>query len=160
MFDKKVLFIRLCERLQSMIDGARGARKESESESRAHKGAMASRYDTFKEEAQALAGGHGKRELDLITQLSLIKSLIQDGQVLAQTEAIQTGAIVHIAELDSQKKFYYLIVPVGDGFEFQSDNTLFTTLNFSTPLGRALFYKQEGDIVEFSKQRLQILDVQ
>ena len=165
MFDKKALFVIFCERLQAMIDGARYARRVSEKESRAHKGAMSSRYDTFKEEAQALAGGQGKREADLGTQLALIKSLIQDGKILTPTEVIRTGAIIHVAELETQKEFYYLIVPSGGGFEFQCGDTVFTTLTFSAPLCRALIRKGEGDIVEFgidgsNKRQLQILDIQ
>lgn len=165
MFDKKALFVALSNYIQGMIDGARYARQVSEAESRSHKGAASSRYDTFKEEAQALAGAQGRREADLGTQLALIKSLIQDGRVLAPTEVIRAGAIVRLTEPDSQKEFLYLIVPAGGGFEFQSDDTSFTTLNFSAPLCRALLRKKEGDIVEIgidesNKRQLQILEIQ
>lgn len=165
MFDKKALFVSFGECLQSMIDGARYARKVSEAESRSHKGAASSRYDTFKEEAQALAGAQGKREVDMGTQLAMIKSLIQDGRVLAPTEVIRAGAIVRVTELDSKKEFHYLIVPAGGGFEFQFGDTLFTTLNFSAPLCRTLIHKKEGDTVdvgisESNKRQLQILEIQ
>src|SRR3989344_5413843 len=150
MFEKRALFESLFNQLTAMISEAESARKDSERESRAHKGAMASRYDTFKEEAQALARGHGKREMDLRQQLARVKSLLTEGHVLTQATTVQTGAIVHVRDLGKGKEFYYLIVNVGGGLELVADGISIHSLSFSTPLGRVILHKEEGDLVEFA----------
>lgn len=164
MFDKKRLFESLCEQLRTMINEASAARLVSETESRAHKGAMSSRYDTFKEEAQALAGGHGKREMNLKQELSRLLSFLTYPGVLAPADKVQPGAIVRVKDLNSGDEIYYLIVSAGGGLDLDADDIKFKALSFSTPLGHALLRKEEGDVVEFAvedrERQLEILEIQ
>lgn len=163
MIQKKALFECLCGKLRSMIEEARAAREESERESRSHIGAAESRYDTFKEEAQVLAGGHGKRELDLKDQLARIRSILTEGHVLSPATMVQMGAIVRVRDLGKEEEFHYLIVSVGGGLELALDDTKFYSLSFSSPLGRVLLRKEEGDLVEFTiegrTRKLEILEI-
>jgi len=51
----------------------------AQAEANEHKGAMASRYDTFKEEAQALRDGHAKQCQELAEVLARIQQLQPSG---------------------------------------------------------------------------------
>lgn len=164
MYDKKALFTKLCDQLEAMIEEAKAARHDAESESRSHKGAMESRYDTFKEEAQALAGGHGKRELDLRRQLIRIKSLTTEGHAFALATAVQTGSVVRIKDHDAGEELRYLIVNAAGGLKLEHESIQFVSLSFTSPLGRALLRKETGDFVVFQvegrKRSLEILEIQ
>ncbi|KKS95606.1 MAG: hypothetical protein UV75_C0011G0020, partial [Candidatus Giovannonibacteria bacterium GW2011_GWA1_43_15] len=53
---KTVIIDRIIDKVETQIKNTERGRLDAIEESKAHKGAMASRYDTFKEEAQYLAG--------------------------------------------------------------------------------------------------------
>ena len=164
MFDKRKLFESLCERLAAMIKGAAEARMVSEAESRSHKGAMSSRYDTFKEEAQALAGGQGKREMDLTRDLSRLQVLMNDHRIFLPAEKVRVGAIVRVKDLDKNEEAWYLNVNAGGGLEIEAEGVKLKSLNLSTPLGQSLFKREDGDQAEFEIEgrvrRLEILEIQ
>ena len=164
MLNKRALLQDLCRRLETMIKDAQTVRKVSETESRAHKGAMESRYDTFKEEAQALAGGHGKRELHLTEELIQVQELLANDQVLAPANIVRAGAIVRVKDAKGGREIRYLLVTASGGIYLEVDGIEVSSLNSSTPLGRALLRKREGDIVKFAasthNRELEILDIQ
>lgn len=80
--------------IEEQIAAAERGRKDAIEESKAHKGAMASRYDTFKEEAQYLAGGFAARIQELSSQLAALKSLQMR---LAANSKVSGGAIVEVS---------------------------------------------------------------
>ncbi|MEK7630940.1 MAG: GreA/GreB family elongation factor [Patescibacteria group bacterium] len=139
-----------------MERGQQGAIEES----KAHKGAMASRYDTFKEEAQYLAGGFAARIQELSLQLAALKSMQMR---LAVNNKVSSGAIVEIEDVDTGVRTKYFLLPVGGGNIYEVNGKPYSTLTIRAPLARALFGKTEGDEVEIiiqgTTKRLLIVSV-
>lgn len=72
---KSELINQVRTRLSEMIHRQKHAMAESQKEANSHKGAMASRYDTFKEEAQALRDGHAQQLQVLVAAAQIVEQL-------------------------------------------------------------------------------------
>ncbi len=118
-------------------------------ESKAHKGAMESRYDTFKEEAQYLAGAHNTRMQTLHNALATLKFL---KTVCPATTKAGGYAIVEVEDLDDGVHTKYFLLPVGGGGAYDVGGEKLTTLSVNAPLGRALVGKVVDDEVEINIQ--------
>lgn len=75
--------------LQEMIARQKHAITETQKEANSHKGAMSSRYDTFKEEAQALRDGHAQ-QLHVIAEAAALVDQLQ----LSPCEKVGLGAVL------------------------------------------------------------------
>jgi len=135
--------------IEKQIATAEQGRQDSIEESKAHKGAMASRYDTFKEEAQYLAGGFAARIQELSSQLAALKSMQTR---LAANSKVSGGAIVEIEDIDTSMKTKYFLLPAGGGNAYEVNGERYSTLTIQAPLARALFGKNEGDEAEITIQ--------
>ena len=134
------------ERLMKIFECGR---KDAVEESKAHKSAMDSRYDTFKEEAQYLASGFATRIQELTPLLATLKSMRM--RIPANSKA-SSGAIVEVENIDTGMKTKYFILPFGGGKTYEVDGEQYSTLTFQAPLARALFGKMEGDEAEITIQ--------
>ena len=135
--------------IEKQIETAERGRQDSIEESKAHKGAMASRYDTFKEEAQYLAGGFAARIQELTPLLAILKSMRM--RVPANSR-ISGGAIVEVEDADTGVRSKYFILPAGGGNTYEVDGEKYSTLTLQAPLARTLFGKTEGDEAEIKIQ--------
>jgi len=135
--------------IESQIETAERGRQDSIEESKAHKGAMASRYDTFKEEAQYLAGGFAARIQELTPLLAILKSMRMR---ISANSKISGGAIVEVEDADTGVRLKYFILPAGGGNMYEVDGEKYSTLTLQAPLARALFGKTEGDEAEITIQ--------
>jgi len=135
--------------IEKQIETAERGRQDSIEESKAHKGAMASRYDTFKEEAQYLAGGFAARIQELTPLLAILKSMRMRVPAISK---ISGGAIVEVEDTDTGTRAKYFILPAGGGNAYEVDGERYSTLTLQAPLARALFGKTEGDEAEITIQ--------
>lgn len=135
--------------IEEQIETAERGRKDAVDESKAHKGAMASRYDTFKEEAQYLAGGFAARIQELSSQLAALKSMQM--RLTANSE-VSGGAIVEVEDVDTSAKTKYFLLPAGGGNMYEVSGEQYSILTIQAPLARALFGKAEGDEAEITIQ--------
>ena len=135
--------------IEKQIEIAEQGRKDAVEESKAHKGAMASRYDTFKEEAQYLAGGFAARIQELTPLLAALKSMRMR---IPANSKVSSGAIVEVENIDTGMKTKYFILPFGGGKTYEVDGEQYSTLTLQAPLARALFGKTEGDEAEITIQ--------
>ncbi len=135
--------------IEKQIETAEQGRKDAVEESKAHKGAMESRYDTFKEEAQYLAGGFAARIQELTPLLAALKSMRMQ---ISANSMVSGGAIVEIEDIDAGVKTKYFILPAGGGKTYEVDGEQYSTLTLQAPLARALFGKTEGDEAEITIQ--------
>jgi len=118
-------------------------------ESKAHKGAMASRYDTFKEEAQYLAGGFNARIQELSPLLAMLKSLRTQIPSLNKASG---GTIVEVEDSDNNTRVKYFLLPAGGGNTYEVAGETYTVLSLSAPLARAFVGKMKEDEVEITIQ--------
>jgi len=135
--------------IEKQIETAERGRQDSIEESKAHKGAMASRYDTFKEEAQYLAGGFAARIQELTPLLAALKSMRMR---IPANNKVSGGAIVEVEDTYTGVKMKYFILPAGGGNAYEVDGERYSTLTLQAPLARSLFGKTERDEAEITIQ--------
>ena len=118
-------------------------------ESKAHKGAMASRYDTFKEEAQYLAGGMNAQSIGLRETLGLLYSLKEKPPIVKKGSGY---AIVEAENLDDGTTTKYFLLPAGGGNSYEVAGEKILVINAGAPLARAFIGAVEGDEVQVNIQ--------
>ena len=113
--------------------------KDSQERANEAEGAMQSRYDTFKEEGQYLAGGLKIQydKLDLAT--SIIESILKEVKLL-ESKKIQLYSIAYI-DYDEGEKSKFFVFPVMGGEKIDKDINIISP---SSPIGKALIGKEEG----------------
>ena len=74
--EKKSILIKIKTEINTMIETAKESAKFYQEEANSHQGAMESRYDTFKEEAQYMVSGQQRRVNELTEYLVNINLLI------------------------------------------------------------------------------------
>lgn len=150
MKDEKTIVIdRIIEEVEAQIESAERGKRFNIEESKAHKGAMASRYDTFKEEAQYLAGGYNAQLQELRRTLGSLKSLKDCPPTVTRGSVY---AIIEVENLDDGSEARYFLLPAGGGNTYETDGKKITVLNIGAPFARAFFGARAGDDVEFRIQ--------
>jgi transcription elongation GreA/GreB family factor len=118
-------------------------------ESKAHKGAMESRYDTFKEEAQYLAGGHNARLLELGKILGALKSIRDCPPTITKGSSY---AMVEAKNLEDGLGAKYFLLPAGGGNTYEEEGEKITVLNVGAPMARAFIGAVANDEIEIKIQ--------
>ncbi len=135
--------------LKTLSDRAESGRKDAQNEANQHVGAMQSRYDTFKEEAQYLASAQGLRKSQLDEQLRALKEVRAMLVSNSKPSAIaKIGSIVTLEDEDGVISRYFL-APGGGGLKLDSPAGECIVGTPSSPLGRAVMNKSVGDEVKY-----------
>ena len=122
--------------LEARLAAAEHFRRDAQDEANSHVGAMESRYDTFKEDAQYLAAGHKKTVARLQAQLRKLRSVRARGGPGWPV----CGALV-VLERESGEQSGWAIVEaeVGTGFEYRDNaGRPWRVVNPQSGPGRAL----------------------
>lgn len=154
-------------RLDEMINSASQSASQSQSEANAHKGAMESRYDTFKEEAQYLSGAQRARISDLERFKTNTEKLMQSiSSGLYDSKRIGAGSLstleLEMGEQEESVKITYLIIPYAPPAATDPSksnnvtklktemigNTEALVISQENPIARELMGKEIGDEVE------------
>lgn len=146
---KTIILDRIIEEVEAQIKNAERGRLDALEESKAHKGAMESRYDTFKEEAQYLAGGFAARLVELGRTLGALKSIRDFPPTVTKGSGY---AIVDTENLDEGSRTKYFLLPAGGGNTYEVEGEQITILNIGAPLARAFIGAVAGDEVEVKIQ--------
>ncbi|MEK7666022.1 MAG: GreA/GreB family elongation factor [Patescibacteria group bacterium] len=128
--------------LRKMSAVAEVARKDAQHEANQQSSAMQSRYDTFREEGQYLAGAQNVRKLGLDAQIASFEAFLTECQkrpVVMDTVCV--GSLVTIADDDEEGENLYLLVPVGGGIIH--DGVI--VVSYEAPIAQVMFNKREGD---------------
>lgn len=146
----KVLIAQIIADKKAEIKRTDQARQVSLNDAKEAEGAMISRYDTFLEEAQYLAGGQNKRLLEAKSVLLLLETFFQrDADVSAQ---VSIGSLVTIENIDTSKTMKFLVVFDGAGGGIfaspSNENEKISAVSPSSPIGKALFKKTAGEEIE------------
>lgn len=146
---KTIILDRLIEEIEAQIKNAERGRLDALKESKAHKGAMESRYDTFKEEAQYLAGGFTARLVELGKILGALKSIRDFPPTVTKGSSY---AIVEAENLDDGSRTKYFLLPAGGGNTYEIGGEQITILSLGAPLAHAFIGAVAGDEVEVKIQ--------
>lgn len=120
---------------QSMLRTAEKSREDAIEESKHHKGAMESRYDTFKEEAQYLMVAQDVRIVELDSTISVLTSHLSRLNIAC----VRVGVFALVKlEDEAGEQAFYLILPVGGGVTCIVNEIKVTTINEASPLAQAI----------------------
>jgi transcription elongation GreA/GreB family factor len=142
--------IRLCQEvLERDIKILNEAVDQAQEEANQHKGAMQSRYDTFKEEAQAKKNAY-LRQLD---EKGKILSIIKNIDAEKKPDKAELGAIVMTSVGNFFLSAYIFDDPVG------VLKKKYLPISTASPIGQLLLNKKRGEELAFNNRPLKILDI-
>ena len=138
--EKTIIAKQVLEKLKTDLLRTIKQRDEAQQEANSHVGAMESRYDTFKEEAQYLVSGCNKQIEKLNTDINILSTFIMNNPFLKKKmEKIEAGTLVTVTENNTKKNLFLL--PVGGGSEIVIDEKTIHIITLLTPLAKALLHK-------------------
>lgn len=146
---KTIILDQVIEEVGVQLKNAEQGRATALKDAKAHKGAMASRYDTFKEEAQYLAGGLNTQAEALNKTLSALRSIRNYPLPITKGSGY---AIIEVENLDDSSRVKYFLLPAGGGNTYEVDGEKITVLNVGAPLARAFIGAVAGSEVEVKLQ--------
>lgn len=137
---KRGLVEQILEALRDERALAEERRQEEKRESSQHKGAMASRYDTFLEDSQSRAAGHMRRISELDAAIRAVSVMLSDSRICAAADRVRLGAILDILDLGDDSTKVYFLVSGGGGMTLTVDDMeeKVTSLSIHAPLAQAL----------------------
>ncbi len=146
MTAKKEIFMILARRAQDMADRAREGRDDAQREANSHVGAMESRYDTFKEEAQYLAGAQQKRLQEITAAAIKINEITNNDHLMrGEFSRVSIGCLVTVfdEQRDAEKKM--VVSPVLGGEKIQWGDVEFVVVTPESPIGKLLIGRAIDD---------------
>lgn len=138
--------------VKKMIDMAKKNMKEAQEEANYHKGAMESRYDTFKEEAQYLVAANEKRISELEVFVGLMDKLCN---VLKQSKMVYSKvSLGSCFVVSNNKKIYrFFVVPFAAFTDCVIEEKKFLLINEASPVYKAFKGLSVGDFSEDDEER-------
>jgi len=153
LLNEKIEILKECERL--LLEKKRYYEQEIEytqQEANKFKGAMESRYDTFKEELQDRKNHLLVRLNEILNNLVLIRRL----QPITINNEIKLATIIETNQLI---KVYYFIFPSFMSSPILIKEKQYRLLNLSTPLGMEFIGRKKGETIIFRNQKITIIDL-
>lgn len=117
----------------------RRSSKEAQERANEAEGAMQSRYDTFKEEGQNLAGGLKIRHEELKTSVLILEEILNNNK-FSDHLIIQHYSYVEV-EFEDGKEGKFFVTPLMGGEKLDENITIITP---ASPIGNCLMGKEEG----------------
>ena len=148
--ETKKTLIELCRKqLVEEMTLLKKAMDDAQEEANAHKGAMESRYDTFKEEAQSKKDAYSRQLMEKGKVVSLISS-INPSRLLNKVE---TGAIVV-----TDKYSFFISYHIFDD-PIVIHDVAYILVSAGSPLGKSFQGKKKDDLVSTPQGEMRILDI-
>jgi len=157
MIDKKKILEVLIADYKDKLERYKKSMEEAQQEANYHKGAMESRYDTFKEEAQMLKEGFAKQFNETNEILKILQSYKMN-VIDKKFNKVLPGAIVKCIINDKDEKNFFIIKGIHFN-EYNINDVYITTLNSDAPLAKKLLNLEEGDEIEFNNDLLEIEEI-
>lgn len=134
--------------LELHIQHAEHAAWEAQQEANGHIGAMASRYDTFKEEAQYLSAAHRLRLAELRNLWQKNKMLYEQMPKCPHPKtSVTVGSCVTLFA-DSVGEVTFLILYYGTGQKVLHGGQYITIIGIESPIAQSVLGLSEGEEVE------------
>lgn len=152
--DKQEIFKKVEIVLRELLGEAEKLKKESQEESSQHIGAMESRYDTFKEEAQYAVATQERKINELSQAITEIQKIINDPEFSKVNRVIELGAIFTLKSADKKSKF--LLLPVAAGVKLKDGDDEILVITQNSLIGKSTLGKKIGDQIE---NKYEIIDL-
>lgn len=149
---QKELFELLRSRLELKIENALEAQKDAQKEANSHKGAMESRYDTFKEEAQEKVA-----QFEVI--IRRLRGEVQALMIMAQ-QPIANNFFSFITLVSGKSEVYLFLSPILSGEKIERKGKTFFVTTKDSPIGSLLMDKKEGEKIVFNNKEQTILKIE
>jgi len=152
---KLIVLERIKKQLLAMLEQATHAKNEAQTEANAHIGAMQSRYDTFKEEAQYLAAAQAIRLLRLENDIAACEHLEKRLRLTPDYKfnVIETGAWFKvIAPSDKKYAQAFFIAPGAGGMLVDMGGIETLCVDSDAPIIKSYIGLLEGDEPELTIQ--------
>jgi hypothetical protein len=146
--DKLTVLAHLLSGLEIAISDAESARQDAQTEANYHVGAMQSRYDSFKEEAQYLAAGQTKRIFELGRARHAILAIQAVQTRNTRLERVIPGCLTRLRWLDDENEVWIMILPWGAGQSFALPRGQVNVIGQETGLARLLLQQSVGSVLE------------
>lgn len=149
---EKKLFELLKQKLEEKIQVFLSSQKDAQDEANYHKGAMESRYDTFKEEAQ-----------DKVARLEIIiRQLKEEKQILMHMEhqKISNNFFSFITLTSGSSEICLFLSPILSGEKIHTNGKIFFVITKNSPMGSILIDKKVGDKFVFNQKSYTILKIE
>lgn len=161
--DKRNIFEQIKAELEETLANTEKSKQEYQDEANRHKGRMASRYDTFKEEAQMMVNAQEVRIAELRASLVQIQAVLDHPTALETTDKIRSGTVI-LLEADDGTKRRHVLAPTGGGIKVAVGNEELVVITPDSPLGKQLMGLSVGDEVEIrvgsNKRNYEIVEVE
>jgi transcription elongation GreA/GreB family factor len=147
--DKITALELLANRFRQLMRNAEKERADAQYEANSHVGAVESRYDTFKEEAQYLVQAHQKRVYELDSGIQTIESLIVilKSERSVSDKRVRLGCIVLLEDASGNESSLF-VSPFGGGETLKVGEKVCRVITPASPLGKAIINHLEEDEVE------------
>jgi len=145
---KKALLGMCVAKLREKVAMLKTAMDEAQKDANEHKGAMESRYDTFKEEAQALRDGFARQIQETGEALAMLEQAEPH-----PSSIIQLGAIVV-----TSKGRYFISTGLLDS-DIALDGHEYQLVSFASPLMKAMRQVRVGTDVTFGKEKFRLVEI-
>ena len=154
---KKQLLFGITSSLEKQLKIYKKEMDRAQEEANYHKGAMESRYDTFKEEAQMLKDALGGQYNNTIEILNSIISYEKNIDLKSCNEVVKVGSII---EIDREGEVeYYFIFPKVPYQEIEVGDKKYICINNETPFAKAILNKEIGELLEFNGINIEIVEI-
>ena len=146
----KEILVNTCKKeLEKQLGTLKQAMEDAQSEANQHIGAMESRYDSFKEEAQARVSGFAKQ---IFEKRQLYPDIVKINPKIIN-ESVSHGAVV----ITDVENYFISAFILNDSINIDGDDYFPISLN--SPLGLAMEGKKAGESIEISSDIIKITDV-
>jgi len=140
----------LCARVRDDLEAVRRSQQATQ-DGATHSEARAEHAkDTRATESSYLARGLAERVEALEAQLALLVGLSADAH--PESAPISVGALITLED-DDGVEAHYLLAPAGGGVRLTLGDAVVQTITATSPLGRALVDRFEGDEIELERPR-------
>jgi transcription elongation GreA/GreB family factor len=134
--------------IQRQMSIQKQAMDDAQEEANAHKGAMESRYDSFKEEAQRKKDGHAQQYHQLMKLDSALGNVL-----IEEYDEVKFGSVV-----ETEQTNYFMFAYIFDE-PLEVDGKKYLSINMLSPLGKAMNGQKKGSKITFNNKELTIVEV-
>lgn len=136
------------EELERQILNAEQAAQEAQQDANGHIGAMESRYDTFKEEAQYMSAAQRLRMREFHELWQKTKLLYDEIKNTSKpNEYVRDGSLVTLLD-ENDKEMNFLLLFYGTSQKVHCHGKLTTIISVGSPIATSMMGLAEGDDVE------------
>ena len=161
--DKRNIFEQIKAELEETLANNEKSKQEYQEEANRHKGRMASRYDTFKEEAQMMVSAQEVRIAELRASLVQIQAVLDHPTALNAVDTIRSSTVI-LLEADDGTKRRHVLAPTGGGIKVIVGDEELVVITPDSPLGKQLMGLTVGDEVEIkvgnNKRSYEVMEVE